>query len=77
MNAVIIRQKPKLHCKFNDNCDSEKYISYNLTSSERSILAQLRFGILPIRIETGGFLNIPAEDRFCDFRKFVVEGEWH
>jgi len=74
-----IGQKPKLrfYREFKDNCDSEKYISYNLTSSERSILAQLRFGILPIKIETGRFVNIPAEERFCDFCKTLVEDEWH
>ena len=33
----------------------ENYVKYNLTPSERSAMAQFRFGILPLNIETGRF----------------------
>ena len=55
----------------------------------RSLLAQLRFGILPLRIETGRFKNIKdsqtgqfrklrPEERVCEICKLnVVEDEIH
>ena len=41
------------------------YINLNLTPSERSYLAQIRSGILPLEIETGRFRNIKIDDRLC------------
>ena len=39
----------------------------NLTKRERSTLAQFRSGILPLRIETGRYVNEILEDRLCVF----------
>ena len=44
---------------------AERYVRLNLSSSQRSFVAQLRFGILPIRVETGRFINLPLKDRIC------------
>ena len=44
---------------------TENYIKFNLTPGQRSIIAQIRLGILPIAIETGRFNNIPADERYC------------
>ena len=59
--------KPKLRtyakCK-EDKC-VENYVVVNLTSKERSMLAQLRMGVLPLNLETGRYRNIPADERFC------------
>ena len=44
----------------------EKYIKMNLSSSERSVLAEIRLGILPLHIETGKFNNTKLEDRHCN-----------
>ena len=55
-----------------------KYVKINLASSERSVLAQIRFGVLPLHIETGRFNNTKLEDRkcfFCDLDK--EEDQWH
>ena len=35
----------------------EKYLQVSLTRSQRSLLAQYRCGILPLKIETGRFAN--------------------
>ena len=50
-------KKPKLrtYCTFKEDLSVENYVKYNLTPSERSAMAQLRFGILPLNIETGRF----------------------
>ena len=56
----------------------ENYIKYNLSSSERSAMAQFRFGILPLNIETGRFRNQALEERLCTLCEFnEIEDESH
>ncbi len=43
----------------------EKYLLLNIDKYEVSLLSQLRYGILPLRIETGRFTNERREDRIC------------
>lgn len=40
---------------FKSEFKQEDYVHMDLTLSQRSILAQIRYGILPLRIETGRF----------------------
>ena len=64
--------------QFKEDFGIEKYVKLNLERNQRSILAQLRCGILPIHIETGRFTNIKAENRFCSICKTdQVEDEYH
>jgi hypothetical protein len=62
-----VESKPKLRTdmEIKSNVDAKKYVLLNLTRKERSLLAQLRSGILPLMIETGRFRNIPKERRTC------------
>ena len=46
-----------------------------MTPSERSAIAQFRFGILPPNIETGRFRNQPVEDRLCTLCEFDEIGD--
>ena len=50
-----IKKKPKLRTnfKFKNEHKTEKYVTLNLRSNERSVLAQLRTGTLPLQIEVG------------------------
>ena len=41
---------------------TENYLLLNLTGKERSLMAQFRCGILPLRIETGRFVVESPED---------------
>ena len=53
----------------------ENYVKYNLTDLQ---MAQFRFGILPLNIETGRFRNQPVEDRLCTLCEFnEIEDECH
>jgi hypothetical protein len=63
----VVQNKPKLrfYAMFKDCFDVEQYVMINLSSSERSVLAQIRFGILPLHVETGRFVNTKLEDRKC------------
>ena len=47
--------KPKLGCyrQFKQDVDAEIYIKFSITRSQRSLLAQLRMGILPLHNGTG------------------------
>ncbi len=44
---------------------TEKFLSLNIDRYEKSLLAQLRYGILPLRVETGRFVNEKRCDRIC------------
>ena len=43
----------------------EKYLILNIDRYEKSLLSQLRYGILPLRVETGRFVNEPHCNRIC------------
>ena len=50
-----------------------------MSKYQRSIMAQLRLGILPLAIETGRYTNIPVNERYCFSCKHEkkVEDEYH
>ena len=62
-----VQQKPKLrtYILFKELYSTEQYVKFCLPRKERSLLAQIRSGILPLAIETGRYRNIPAENRYC------------
>ena len=57
--------KLRTYRTFKTTFSQEKYLTINLSKVERSHLAQLRFGILPLRIETGRYIGERPEDRLC------------
>lgn len=69
--------KLRTYKMFKDKFETENYIMINLERNERSLLAQLRLGILPLRIETGRFIRENVENRTCYFCKELVEDEVH
>lgn len=53
---------------FKQNVQLEPYILYvtmNITKQKRSLMAQFRFGILTLRVETGRYRNGPLHERYC------------
>ena len=73
---------PKLrtYCKFKDSFCAESYLTMNINRKCRSYCAQLRCGILPLRIETGryGSNYIPEEERVCNIcNSGDIENEYH
>ena len=75
-----IANLPKLrtYALFKQEHGTEKYLNFDLNRRERSILAQFRFGILPLRVETGRFTGERLEDRKCIFcTEETVEDEFH
>ena len=75
-----VNGKPKLrfYVKFKPTMALEKYVSLNLTPSQRSLLAQIRSGTLPLNIKTGRVRNLKVEDRLCNVCSLnAVEDELH
>ena len=61
-----IDNKPKLRTYklFKNEFKTEDYVFCN-DRQKRSLVAQVRIGILPLRIETGRFSNIALNERHC------------
>ena len=75
-----IENKPKLRTYKNIKCSfgTEEYVKMNLTRPQRSILAQIRLGILPLFIETGRYTGVKIENRICSLcNQNKVENELH
>ena len=66
-----IGNMPKLryYLQFKSDVNTEKYLMVNLTRGQRSLLCQLRLGILPLSIETGRYYRTPLEMKLCKICK--------
>ena len=64
---LLLPNKPKLRTyrQFKSDYSTESYVTLNLNRTQRSMLAQLRFGILPLHIETGRFVGTAEANRIC------------
>lgn len=63
--SVYIVPKLRTYKTFKNDFGLENYVSFNLSKAERSHMAQLRSGILPLRIETGRYVGEPPNERLC------------
>ena len=76
-----IQQKPKLrtYIRIKSVFGTEDYLKLPCISrSKKSLLAQLRLGTLPLRIETGRFRGEDMGLRLCVFRTMnALENEQH
>ena len=62
-----LTKKPKLRTyqSMKAHLNAEYYVKCFIPKHKRSLLAQIRCGILPLKIETGRFQQIPLELRLC------------
>ena len=75
-----VNQKPKLRTYklFKELLCTENYVENYMSKRKRSLLAQLRLGILPLHIETGRYTNKPLEERICTLcNSDEIEDEFH
>ena len=69
---------PKLrtYSTFKEYYDTEPYVCKVYNRAHRSLVSQFRCGILPIKIETGRYTQIPIEYRLCILcKENVIEDE--
>ena len=64
-NTVGYKPKLRSYVKFKQNINVEDYVISNISRSHRSLLAQLRMGILPLNIETGRYIRKELNERLC------------
>lgn len=77
-NSITNFPKLRTYKKLKSEYKCETYVELNLTRAERSILAQFRCGLLPLRIETGRFVGEAEADRIYKMCKSsYVENERH
>lgn len=62
---VLLKPKLRTYMHIKQNFSPELYVTSRLPRSQRSLVAQLRCGILPLAIEVGRFKNTPEENRLC------------
>lgn len=75
---VLLKPKLRTYMQIKSNFGPELYVTSRLQRSQRSLVAQLRSGILPLAIEVGRFKNIPEENRICEMCELdEVESESH
>ena len=53
------------------------HLNTNLSKSKKSLLTQLRCGVLPLFIETGRYLNLLRKGRLCPICKTSIKDEIH
>ena len=67
------QSKLRYYKTFKQEFLAEDYVKLCTSKSSRSFIAQIRSGVLPLKIEIGRFSNIPANQRTCDNCKDTVE----
>ena len=76
--AIPTKSKLRNYVKFNQDIETSWYLKISLSRFQRSLMAQLRLGILPLAIETGRYYRIPIENRFCKLcQNETIEDEIH
>ena len=64
-NTVGYKPKLRNYVKFKQNVNVEDHVISNISRSQRSLLAQLRMGILALNIETGRYIQKELNERLC------------
>lgn len=72
------RNKLRVYAKFKKSYECEPYLKMNISMKYRQALSKFRFGVAPLRIETGRYVGESEENRLCQTCKSnEVENEEH
>ena len=63
--------------KFDYMYGAEYYVKSALSRNNRSVIAKFRYGVAPLRIETGRFERLPVDQRLCFHCNGLDEDEFH
>ena len=72
--------KPKLrtYAHIKNGIETEHFLTGRINKFKRSLLTQLRIGILPLAVETGRYYRIPFDKRSCQIcKENLIEDEIH
>ncbi len=74
----LTKDKLRTYRLFKTDIKTASHLTSNLPKYERSLISQLRLGILPLRIETGRYHNLNEAERICELcDSNQVENEHH
>ena len=77
-NAIQLKPKLRTYCLFKEVYTTEHYVKYIDQKCQRSLMSQIRSGVLPLQIEVGRYHNIPLDNRTCQVcNTGVIEDEFH
>ena len=71
------RSKLELYDQLKPEYGTEFYLKSNLNKYNRSLLCQLRCGVLNLEIETARYSGTPRENQICKLCQVDVESELH
>jgi hypothetical protein len=74
------RTLPKLRTYnlFKSEYGTENYLKCTFNRGKKAVVSQFRCGVLPLKVETGRYLNIPLHFRICELcNDNEVEDEFH
>ncbi len=72
------KDKLRTYRSFKTEMGTASHLNCNLPKFQRSLISQLRLGILPIRIETGRFTGLNEAERLCQLcTQNQIENEAH
>ena len=78
LESLPKKDKLRNYALFKFSFETEPYVQKYLARNKRSLFAQLRCGILPLRIETGRYNQTLLNDRICEYcTSGLVEEEYH
>ena len=64
-NEAFLKPKLRTFTKIHNFNSKQVLANSSVSRYQRSLLSQLKFGILPLKIETDRYQGIPAENRIC------------
>ena len=62
---------------FKNDYETENYVTCMMPRGHRAALSKFRFGVAPIRVETGRYERLALEERHCFICTNQVEDEEH
>ena len=76
--GILVKPKLRTYITLKNSFKEEEYSSKNMSRRLRSLISQIRLGILPLEIEIGRFRGVSPEGRICqNWNMGVVEREVH
>ena len=77
-SSVYCVPKLRTYIQYKGVLGTENFVKQIISKRRRSIFAQFRCGILPLKVETGRYNNIPIEHRLCELcESNSIENEMH
>ena len=62
---IVQKSKLQVYRQYKTEYITENYCHINLKRHQRSLIAKLRLGVLPINVEIGRYTNTPRDERYC------------